>query len=132
MTDFVIQAFYDGGCPLCVRTVGLFRRLDRHQRIHFIDIAADGFDANSVGVPQEVLMDRIHARLPDGTLVEGFEVFRRLYAVVGLAPLVALTRLPGIAQLLDRGYRWFAKNRLRLTGRCGNGSCETHSRPAGK
>jgi predicted DCC family thiol-disulfide oxidoreductase YuxK len=73
-------------------------------------------------------VDRIHGRLPDGTLVEGVEVFRRLYAAVGLGILVAATRLPGIAQLLDLGYRWFAKNRLRLTGRCADGACEL---PAG-
>jgi monofunctional biosynthetic peptidoglycan transglycosylase len=75
-------------------------------------------------------MDRIHARLPDGTLVEGVEVFRRLYAAVGFGPLVALTRLPGIAWLLDRLYRWFARNRLRLTGRCVDGACEVRQVPA--
>jgi len=36
-----------------------------------------------------------------------------------------VTRLPGISQLLSLGYRWFAKNRLRLTGRCEpEGACE--------
>lgn len=59
----------------------------------------------------------------------GVEVFRRLYAAVGFGPLAALTRLPGVAQLLDLGYRWFAKNRLRLTGRCADGACELHLRP---
>jgi len=75
------------------------------------------------------LIGLFRARMPDGTLVEGVEVFRRLYAAVGFGPLVALTRLPGVAQLLDLGYRWFAKNRLRLTGRCADGACELHSRP---
>jgi predicted DCC family thiol-disulfide oxidoreductase YuxK len=76
-------------------------------------------------------MDRIHGRLPDGTIVEGVEVFRRLYAAVGFGPVVALTRLPGVAHLLDLAYRWFARNRLRLTGRCEGGSCEIHSSPTG-
>jgi len=98
--------------------------LDRHQRILFVDIAADDFDATSVGVSWETLMRRIHGRLPSGTLVEGVEVFRRLYAAVGFGPLVALTRLPGITQLLDLAYELFAKNRLRLTGRCVGGTCE--------
>jgi len=73
-------------------------------------------------------MARIHARTSDGTWMQGVEVFRRLYTAVGFGALVAPTRLPGIAQLLDLGYRWFAKNRLRLTGRCADGACE---RPAG-
>jgi predicted DCC family thiol-disulfide oxidoreductase YuxK len=106
----------------------VLRRLDRRQRIRFVDIADEAFDAASVGVTMEALMDRIHGRLPDGTLVEGVEVFRRLYTAVGFGVLVAPTRLPGIAQLLDLGYRWFARNRLRLTGRCADGACEL---PAG-
>jgi len=129
MTPFDIEAFYDGHCPLCAHEVRVLRRLDRRQRIRFVDIADEGFDAGSVGVPWEALMDRIHGRLPDGTLVEGVEVFRRLYTAVGFGVLVAPTRLPGIAQLLDLGYRWFAKNRLRLTGRCADGACELPAGP---
>jgi predicted DCC family thiol-disulfide oxidoreductase YuxK len=128
MSDFDIEVFFDGECPLCMREIRLLRGRDHRQRIRFVDIAAKGFDASSVGVTWEALMDRIHGRLPDGTLVEGVEVFRRLYAAVGFAPLVALTRLPGIAQLLDLAYRAFARNRLRLTGRCASGACELHKR----
>ncbi len=50
----------------------------------------------------------------DRELVEGVEVFRRLYAAVGFGPVVALTRLPGVRGALDAGYRWFAKNRQSL------------------
>jgi predicted DCC family thiol-disulfide oxidoreductase YuxK len=129
MADFDIEVFYDGECPLCVREIRMLQGRSRRQRIRFVDIAADGFDAASVGLTWQTLMDRIHGRLPDGTLVEGVEVFRRLYSAVGLGPLVALTRLPGITQLLDCAYHAFAKNRLRLTGRCVDGACEVHTRP---
>lgn len=104
---------------------------DRRQRIRFVDIAAEGFDAASVGLTREALMDRIHGRLPDGTLVEGVEVFRRLYAAVGFGPLVALTRLPGVTQLLDLAYHAFARNRLRITGRCVDGACGLHPETRG-
>ena len=69
------------------------------------------------------LMDQIHGRLPDGSWVIGVEVFRRLYTAIGLSPLVGLTRLPVLSHLLDWGYRRFAKNRLKWTGRCGPESC---------
>ena len=80
-------------------------------------------------VEVDELMARIHARLPDGNLVEGVEVFRLMYAAAarGLGPLVALTRLPGVTQLLDASYTWFAKNRLRLTGRCATDACTPRS-----
>ena len=126
---FEIEVFYDGACPLCLREIRMLQGRDRRQRIRFVDIAAADFDATSVGLTWETLMKRIHGRLPDGTLIEGVEVFRRLYAAVGFGPLVALTRLPGVAQLLDLAYHMFARNRLRLTGRCVDGACERHARP---
>lgn len=100
----------------------MLRRLDRAGRILFTDIASPGFHPPS-DVDYGTLMDRIHARRGD-EWYEGVEVFRQLYGEVGLSPLVALSRAPGIAQLLDVAYRSFAKNRLRLTGRCEDGVCE--------
>jgi len=124
-----IEVFYDGGCPVCLREVRVLRRLDRRGRIRFTDIDAPGFQAPEGGPGFDDLMARIHARASDGTWIHGVEVFRRLYTAVGFGVLVAPTRLPGIAQLLDLGYRWFAKNRLRLTGRCANGACELPAGP---
>jgi predicted DCC family thiol-disulfide oxidoreductase YuxK len=68
-------------------------------------------------------MARIHARLSDGTWIQGVEVFRRLYAAVGFGPLVAVSRWPGISQLLDRAYAVFARNRVRWFGRCTANTC---------
>lgn len=125
MSTFDIEVYYDGACPMCSREIRLLRRLDRRQRIRFVDIAAAEFEAKTLGVSQQALMERIHGRLPDGTLLEGVEVFRRLYAAVGFRWIVSLTRLPGVASLLDAAYSWFARRRLRLAGRCDEGSCAT-------
>lgn len=118
-----VEVFYDGECPLCLREIRLLQRLDRGGRIGFMDIAAPGFRAESVGRTHGELMAKIHGRLADGTWIEGVEVFRALYGAVGFGPLVAVTRAPGISHALDAGYRWFARNRLRLTGRCNTGTC---------
>jgi predicted DCC family thiol-disulfide oxidoreductase YuxK len=116
-----LELFFDGECPLCLREVRMLKRLDRHARILFTDIAGPGFQPPT-DVDYGTLMDRIHARR-GGEWFEGVEVFRQLYSAVGLSPLVALSRAPGVKQLLDLGYRVFAKNRLRLTGRCNDGVC---------
>lgn len=121
--DYQAEVFFDSECPLCAREVAMVRRLDRHQRLRFTDIAATDFDPSGLGVDHDTLMARIHARLPDGSLVEGVEVFRRMYAAVGFGPLVWITRQPGVSHLLEAAYRWFAANRLRLTGRCDAGAC---------
>jgi len=121
--SFQVEVFFDGACPLCRREIAMLRRWDRHQRIRCTDIAASDFHAEALGQSQNALMAEIHGRLPDGTWIKGVEVFRRLYAAVGFGPLVFLTRLPVLSQILDLGYRLFARNRLKLTGRCTAETC---------
>lgn len=113
-----VEVLYDGDCPLCDREVKMLRRLDRKQRIRFTDIAAAEFEAGDYGLTQDELMAEIHARLPDGAWIRGVEVFRRIYSALGWGPVVGLTRLPVVSNLLDGAYRLFARNRLRMTGRC--------------
>jgi predicted DCC family thiol-disulfide oxidoreductase YuxK len=126
MQDYDVEVFFDGACPLCAKEIGFTRWLDRRRRVRITDIAASDFDPAALGISLEALMDRIHGRLPDGTWIEGVEVFRRIYQAVGFGPLVALTRLPGIAHVLDAVYTKFAKNRLKWTGRCTEESCPVH------
>jgi predicted DCC family thiol-disulfide oxidoreductase YuxK len=118
-----IEVFFDGGCPLCSREVRFLRRWDRRGVLRFIDIDAADFQPAPGQPGLDALLARIHARSPDGRWIEGVEVFRRLYAAVGFGPLVALSRLPGITQLLDWSYALFARNRRRLFGRCSPATC---------
>jgi len=126
-----ITFLHDGGCPLCAREVAMLRRLDRGRgKLAFDDIAAPGFDAARYSAAHVDLMARVHGVLPDGTLVEGVEVFRRAYAAVGLGWLLAPTRWPLVRPLADAAYRWFARNRMRLSGRgevCNAERCAVHA-----
>ena len=122
-TDWQIRVLFDGACPLCAREIRFLDRLDRGRaHILFEDIATPDFDPTAHGLEAGDAMQRIHGVLPDGTVVEGMEVFRRAYGAVGLGWLLAPTRWPGLRHLADAGYRAFASHRLRLTGR----ECETN------
>jgi predicted DCC family thiol-disulfide oxidoreductase YuxK len=123
MSSWTVEIFFDGECPLCTREVNVLKRMDRKQRVRFTDIAARDF-MPPPGLDMAALMARIHGRLPDGTIIEGVDVFRRVYEAVGLGWLAGLSRLPGISTLTEAAYTLFAKNRLRLTGRCDHTSCE--------
>lgn len=123
MTEGRLTLFYDGACPLCLREVNFLRRRDRNGKIAFLDIAAPEFRAEEHGFTYAALMERIYARLPDGSVITGVEVFRQLYARVGFGWLVPVTRIVGIRHLLDVFYEVWAKNRLRLTGRCAAEAC---------
>jgi predicted DCC family thiol-disulfide oxidoreductase YuxK len=124
--------FIDGECPLCLREARMLQRRDRRRgRLRMIDITHPSFDPSRYGRTMDQVMGAIHGRLPDGTMITGMEVFRRAYAAVGLGWLLAPTGWPGLRQLFDRLYAWFARNRLRLTGR-GNACtdrCRLQPRP---
>jgi predicted DCC family thiol-disulfide oxidoreductase YuxK len=118
-----IEVFFDGGCPSCLREIDFLKGRDRHGRIKFTDIDAPDFSTESCGKTYDELMAKIYGRLPDGTWITGVEVFRRLYSAFGFTTVLAVTRLPVISQVMNLGYRLFAKNRLRLTGRCAGQTC---------
>ncbi|MBW2541680.1 MAG: DUF393 domain-containing protein [Deltaproteobacteria bacterium] len=111
----------------------MLERLDRGRgRVEFEDISQPAFDPAAYGLSAEQVMARIHGVLPDGDIVEGLEVFRRVYAAVGLGWLLAPTRWPLIRHLSEAGYRIFARNRLRWTGRegaCDSGRCQLGAHP---
>jgi predicted DCC family thiol-disulfide oxidoreductase YuxK len=118
MTGWQIKVLIDGQCPLCRREADFLRRLDRGRgRLMIEDITRSDFDGRRYGVDRATLMTRIHGVLPDGTLLSGVEVFRRAYAAVGLGWLLAPTGWPVLRTIADAAYAWFARNRLRLTGR---------------
>tara|TARA_B100001123_G_scaffold253743_1_gene283165 strand:+ start:874 stop:1263 length:390 start_codon:yes stop_codon:yes gene_type:complete len=119
-----VEVFYDGACPLCYREMRLIQRMDKKGVVRCTDISNSDFDRESIDVSWENLMKRIHGRLADGSIVEGVEVFRVIYSAIGLRYLVLLTRLPGLSHILDVGYRLFAKNRLRMTGRSESCDCD--------
>lgn len=121
----VVEVFYDGECPLCLREIRMLQYFDRKRGlIAFTDIAAPGFYAGVYGKSTAEFMGSIQGRDAQGEWIEGVEVFRQLYDAVGFGFLVRMTRLPGVRTLLDAGYRVFARNRLRLTGRS-NAMCST-------
>ncbi|MHC4672386.1 MAG: thiol-disulfide oxidoreductase DCC family protein [Planctomycetota bacterium] len=118
MSEWQIKILIDGECPLCKREAGFLRRLDGgRQRLLIEDITTPDFDPCKYDTKMDDLMGQIHGVMPNGTLVKGVEVFRLAYEAVGLGWLLAPTKWPILKQLSDTCYTWFARNRLRLTGR---------------
>jgi predicted DCC family thiol-disulfide oxidoreductase YuxK len=114
-----IKLLYDGECPLCLREVNFLRRRDAGRgRVVFVDVADPAYNPVDHGnIDFETAMGRIHALLPDGTVLKNVEVFRRIYEVIGLGWVYALTKLPLIGAAADWLYGLWADRRLALTGR---------------
>jgi predicted DCC family thiol-disulfide oxidoreductase YuxK len=109
--DREFEIFFDGACPLCRREIDWIRGRDRQQRLLLTDISAPQFDPQSVGKTYQQLMARIHGRLPSGEMVEGVDVFRRMYQAVGFKTVVRMSRWPVVKQILEASYIVFAKLR---------------------
>ncbi|MGE5659660.1 MAG: thiol-disulfide oxidoreductase DCC family protein [Actinomycetota bacterium] len=114
-----IKLLYDGECPLCLREVNFLKKRDAGRKlVTFVDIADDNYTpAEHGGVEFETAMGRIHAVLPDGTVIKNVEVFRRVYNILGMGWIYAATSWPAIGFFVDIIYGIWADRRLALTGR---------------
>ena len=114
-----IKLLYDGECPLCVREVNFLTKKDRDRGIiKFVDIASENYDPrDNADIDFATAMGRIHAILPDGSVIRNVEVFRRVYEELGMGWIYAVTKIPVIGLLADWIYEIWADWRLKLTGR---------------
>jgi predicted DCC family thiol-disulfide oxidoreductase YuxK len=114
-----IKLLYDGLCPLCLREVNFLTRSDAGRGIvTFVDIAdLDYRPAEHGGVEFAEAMGRIHAVLPDGSVICDVEVFRRVYDALSMGWIYAATKWPMVRPIIDKLYDLWASWRLALTGR---------------
>ena len=114
-----IKLLYDGACPLCVREVSFLQKRDAgRELVAFVDIAdLDYVPEENGGIDFETAMGLIHAVLPDGSTLVGVPVFRKVYDVLGMGWVYAITKVPIIGPIADFVYDVWADWRLKLTGR---------------
>ena len=112
-SNFDIEVFYDGGCPLCRREIRLIRRLDRRGAIAFVDVA-DPSAPISCPVDRAQLLQRFHAR-ENGQMLPGAAAFAAMWrAVPLLRPLGHVARIPIVLRMLEQAYVRFLRVRPRL------------------
>ncbi len=107
-----VTVWYDDQCPLCVREIGLLRRLDsRRGAIAFVPVAGDG----TCPLDRETLLARFHAQEGCEPIVSGAAAFAAMWrAIPLLAPAGRLAAWPPLLWLLERLYRLFLRLRPAL------------------
>ena len=109
--DREVTVWYDGECPLCLREIGLMRRLDRRDAIEFIDVHG----GQDCPVDPAVLLERFHAREGQSALVSGAAAFAAMWrAIPLLRPLGLLARNRIVLAALEKAYVVFLRHRPRL------------------
>ena len=115
---------FDGGCPICRRTVRVLRRLDWLDRLQF----ADGTDPVirdrvAPGLTEAAAMQQMNLVDGDGRRYGGYDAQVRIAREVPLLwPFHVLGQLPGVRQIGMAVYRFIAANRQRR-GHCSDELC---------
>ena len=118
MNNQKLTLLFDGGCPLCLREFNFLSKKDKLNLIKFIDINDKSYSPKLYkNISYSNAMKTIHAINENDEVVNGLEVFRLAYKLIGLGWIYAPTKLPIISNIADFIYDLWAKNRLFLTGR---------------
>ncbi|MDP2867199.1 demethoxyubiquinone hydroxylase family protein [Methyloversatilis sp.] len=112
-TDSVngLTVLYDGDCPLCRREVGVYRGLRPLRPLHWVDVSDTQVPLPTAGDRASYLA-RFHVRRDSGEVLSGARAFIALWAALpGWRWLARAGALPGVASVLEVGYRGFLRVR---------------------
>lgn len=103
---------YDGNCRTCIRLTGLLRRWDRKRQLWIVPSSDPEVQRRFPWIEADAYQRALQMVGPGRETREGTEALAYLLDFLpGGTPFARLFRLPLIGPLLDRGYRWFARNR---------------------
>ncbi|MFC1681052.1 thiol-disulfide oxidoreductase DCC family protein [Pseudomonadota bacterium] len=118
--------FFDGGCPLCSKEIRHYARLDREDRMEWIDISKDRDLLAAFGITYEQAMRRLHVLDRNGVLVDGARAFLAIWSELPryrvLSRLVYAFRA---LNALEAAYSRFADRRY--ASRCRTIACSVQT-----
>jgi predicted DCC family thiol-disulfide oxidoreductase YuxK len=120
-----LVVLFDGGCPMCRRTVRRIQALDWRRGLRFVDgTNAEVRERIAPALTEAAVLIQIYVIDERGARYAGFEAALQIARVVPLLwPFWMIGRLPGIRALGHFVYRTIAANRLRR-GRCTDDLCD--------
>jgi predicted DCC family thiol-disulfide oxidoreductase YuxK len=109
---------YDGECGFCFRWVHFWKKSVERRGFAIKDLQSASADGG-LQIPQENLLDDIQVLTRAGKLASGADAYLYVARRIWWAwPLYALFCLPGFNSMLWWGYRWFNRNRYRISRHC--------------
>ena len=109
---------FDGGCPLCLRETRFLKKKDSSNKINFIDINNDSYNPSLYkDISYVEAMSNLHGILENGDIIKGLDVLAYSYELIGLGWVYYPLKIEFLAPLLRLFYQYWAKYRLKITGR---------------
>ena len=109
---------FDGGCPLCLRETNFLKSKDELNKIDFVDI--NNVNYNPIlfkDISYAEAMSNLHGILENGNIIKGLDVLAYSYELIGLGWVYYPLKIEFLAPVLRIFYKYWAKYRLKITGR---------------
>ena len=123
--NFKLTFLYDGSCPLCLKETNFLKTKDTKKFINFVDISVNYIPENFENISYKKAMANLHGILGNGKIIFGIDVLAYSYELVGLGWIYFPTKLPILSDFIRFLYKYWAKYRLKLTGRDNLEICES-------
>ncbi len=115
---------YDRDCGICQWAMEWVVRLDKKRRFACVPSQEADLGALAPGLSAERCATEMVVVSATGEVCGGGDAVRFISRRLPLMNLVwPLMEAPGLRQAVDRGYRWIAENRLRLSVKLGRDAC---------
>ena len=109
---------FDGGCPLCVRETNFLKSKDELNKIDFVDINNVNYKPILFkNISYAEAMSNLHGILENGNIIKGLDVLAYSYELIGLGWVYYPLKIEFFAPVLRLFYKYWAKYRLKITGR---------------
>jgi predicted DCC family thiol-disulfide oxidoreductase YuxK len=109
---------FDGGCPLCLRETNFLKSKDELNKINFVDINNINYNPSLFkDISYEEAMSNLHGILENGNIIKGLDVLAYSYELIGLGWVYYPLKIEFFAPFLRLFYKYWAKYRLKITGR---------------
>ncbi|HKR09392.1 MAG TPA: DUF393 domain-containing protein [Gemmatimonadaceae bacterium] len=107
---------YDGDCKVCGRMVKLLTKWDKNHILEIIPSQAAGVHARFPWIPTHAYTESVQViRNRDGKTWQAAAALEELLEIMPKGRLISwLFKIPFVRPIVDRFYRWFARNRYRM------------------
>lgn len=121
-----VTLFYDGKCVVCAAEIEAYRKIDKDNRLSYVDISSSVFDPSTVEIPEDRLNKFFNIQLEDGTFVEGVDSFIEIWKRIPSLKFAAkVASFKPVHFMMHLGYLVFAEVRPYLPRKkCADGYCD--------
>ena len=120
-----LKVYYDGLCKVCSKEINHYKKQIGADRIEFVDICSDQFDAIKENLDPIQVHKIMHVRTKEGSVVTRVGAFIEIWKILPKYHWLAkLASNPIVLFGLEKGYSGFAMVRPFLPRYSKNTNCE--------